>query len=184
MAKHLSLEDIDESVQPKIYTQDYSSKPIIEDVKIVTLKNYVGDEGDFSEIMRFKENGELDSIPGFKIAQINRTRVFAGSIKAWHIHFKQDEIWYVPPHSHLFVGLWDVRKASKTFNQTMRINLGGTASHFLYIPKGVAHGSANFTNKPIELFYFVNETFNAHNPDEQRIPWNSIGIEFWTPLKD
>ncbi len=180
----MTLDDIDDEVRTKVYTQKYGHGNAIEGVKIVPLKNSISDEGDFSEIMRFKNDGELEAIPGFKIAQINRTRVFANSIKAWHIHFKQDEIWYIPPEFHLFVGLWDIRKKSPTNKQTMRINLGGTLSHFLYIPHGVAHGSANFSNKPIELFYFVNQQFDVQDPDEKRIPWDSVGTDFWTPEKD
>ena len=44
MDKALTLDDIDEKSQGNIYTQDYSAKPTIEGVKIVPVKNFVGDK--------------------------------------------------------------------------------------------------------------------------------------------
>ena len=183
MAKDLIIDDLEDSINKKIYSQDYSTKPIIEGVQLVELKNYTGDEGDFTEVMKFV-NGHLENIPDFSVTQINRTLLFEGSVKAWHLHLKQDEIWYVAPMFHLFVGLWDIRKNSKTCNQTMRVNLGGSDSHYLYIPRGVAHGSANFSNEDVNLFYLVNQTFNRENPDELRISWDALGAEFWSPQRD
>lgn len=184
MDKALSIEDIDEKIRNKVYSQDYGSKTTIEDVKIIDLVKHVGEEGDFAEIIRVDNNGEVEQIPGFKIAQINRTRLFAGSIKAWHLHFNQDELWYLVPTGHLIVGLWDVRKNSNTVNVTMRIPLGAGLSRLLYIPRGVAHGSVNITNEAVELFYFTNSKFDINNPDEKRINWDFLGKDFWMPEKD
>ncbi len=180
----MDINDIDDEIKSHLYTQDYSSMLQIEGVKIIPIKSSVGDEGDFSEILRLSDEGELEGIPGFKIAQINRTHLFAGSIKAWHVHFSQNEIWYLPPNSQLMVGLWDIRKESSTLNKTMRVNLGGGSSQLLLIPSGVAHGSAVYSNKPVDLFYFVNQKFNINDPDEKRIPWDYLGKEFWSPERD
>jgi len=181
---NLALDDIEETIKTKIYNQSYEKAKEIEGVKIIKLRHLVADEGDFAEIMRLNPNGELEGLPGFKIAQINRTRLFSGSVKAWHVHFKQNEIWYVPQSFQLFVGLWDTRKNSPTANAKMRINLGGGDSRLLYIPNGVAHGSMNLSNQPVELFYFVDQQFNITSPDEKRIPWQAAGHEFWTPERD
>ncbi len=183
MAKALTLEDINEQSRGKIYTQDYNESSQIEGVKLIELKNYISEEGDFSEVIRL-ENGEIESLPDFKLAQINRTRLFPGSIKAWHLHLKQDEIWYIPPMEDLFVGLWDIREKSSTNTKTQRVCLGGGKSLLLYIPRGVAHGSANFTKKDVNLFYLVNVGFDKKNPDEMRIPWDSAGADFWKPERD
>lgn len=184
MQKNFSLNDVDEKIKEKISTQNYSAKRIIEGVKIINLKNNVGEAGDFSEILRIDENNELETLPGFKIRQINRTKLLPKGIKAWHLHFEQEELWYINPRDHLFVGLWDIRKNSSTNGVTMRVNLGGGTSQLLLIPKGVAHGSANFSEKPIELYYFANQRFNRENPDEKRIKWDILGSEFWSPIKD
>ncbi|OGH18082.1 MAG: hypothetical protein A3F31_03740 [Candidatus Levybacteria bacterium RIFCSPHIGHO2_12_FULL_38_12] len=156
----------------------------MEGVKIVPLEIYLAEDGDFAEVVRINENGKLEQVPGFKLAQVNRTRLNPGSLKAWHLHLKQDEIWYVIPTGLLFVGLWDIRKDSPTNGVTMRIVLGGGKSSLLFIPQGVAHGSANFSHEEVHLFYFVNKQFNLNNPDEHRIPWDSKGADFWTPERD
>jgi len=178
-----NYEFIDE-VSNSVYAQDYSSKGKIDGVQIIDINRFVTDEGDFSEIIRLNENGELLAVPGFKLAQINRTRIFPNSVKAWHVHKRQDEIWYTSPYNQLFVGLWDVRKGSPTENTTMRISLGGGKSQLLYIPQGVAHGNANFSNTQTELFYFVTQQFNLQEPDELRIHWDAKGKDFWIPERD
>lgn len=184
MAQDLTLADIDEQVKGKVYPQDYSKKDSIENVKIITLTHYPGEEGDFGEIIKLNSNGELLEVPGFRLAQMNRTHLYSGSIKAWHLHFKQDEIWYLPPNYDLFVGLWDVRKNSSTNGNLMRLVMGGGKPELLFIPRGVAHGSANFTNKDLDLFYLVTAHFNMKNPDELRIPWDAAGADFWEPKRD
>ncbi len=184
MTKTLTLADIEDNIQPKIYTQNYNFDTHIEGVKIIKLTNHIGEEGDFSEIMKLNSTGEVKEVPGFKLEQINRTKLSPKSVKAWHLHFKQDEIWYIAPPYHVFVGLWDVRKSAKTVGKTMRIGLGGGESRLLYIPRGVAHGSANFSYEPVQLYYFTNEAFDPDNPDEKRINWDALGPEFWQPARD
>jgi dTDP-4-dehydrorhamnose 3,5-epimerase len=172
-----------QEAQDALYLQDYSPKSKIQGVEFIPVRNFPSDEGDFSEVLRLNDDGGLELKPDFHLAQINRTKSFPGSIKAWHAHFRQDEMWYVSPWEHLFVGLWDLRKDSPTANQRMRVILGAGQSQLLYIPKGVAHGSANFSGKQLELFYFVNQRFNLQDPDEKRIPWDTIA-DFWTPERD
>lgn len=180
----LTFEDIDEKVRPAVYTQDYSSQPLIEGVKLVELKNTDGEEGGFSELMRLNKSWECEQLSGFRVAQINRSSQFPGSIKAWHLHLAQDELWYVPQESHLLAGLWDIRKGSKTLGKTNRVVLGGSTDRLLYIPRGVAHGSVNFSNNLGIIIYFMNSQFDIKNPDERRIPWDTLGADFWKPERD
>jgi len=182
--KQINLEDIAEDIRPTIYTQDYSKDDHIDDVKVITLKNHPGEDGDFCELLKLNIDAEVEGLTGFKLVQINRAKLNPRSIKAWHLHFKQDEMWYVVPDDHLFVGLWDVRKNSRTNGRNMRMILGGGESRLLFIPRGVAHGSANFLERPVDMFYFVNKKFDINNPDEKRIKWDALGNEFWSPLKD
>ncbi|HVT01076.1 MAG TPA: dTDP-4-dehydrorhamnose 3,5-epimerase family protein [Patescibacteria group bacterium] len=183
MSDSLSINDIDEKVKGNVYVQDYSSKPKITGVKIIPVKNFVGEDGDFSEIIRMKD-GTVAGIEDFKIEQINRSRLLPNSIKGWHMHYNQEDVWYLPPSDSLLVGLWDLRKNSDSSGVSIKIPLGGGQSSLLYIPRGVAHGMVNVSGAPIDLFYFVNQQFNLENPDEQRIPWDSLGADFWTPARD
>lgn len=180
----LNKKGLIDTISSFIQVADYSSDKIIEGVKFISLVNYPADDGDLSEIFRITQSGAIESFSDFKIAQLNRIRHNTGAVKAWHIHLNQDEIWYISPYDHLFVGLWDVRKKSQTANLTMRIILGGAVSSLLFIPKEVAHGSANFTERPVDLYSMANNHFNPQKPDEIRVPWDAIGKQFWEPLKD
>lgn len=184
MSNSLTIENIDSKIRQKIYQQDYSPGAIIEGVKIVSLKNYVSEDGDFSELIRIGVNKELENFSGFSLAQINRSRLEPNTIKGWHLHFRQDEIWYVSPSDRIFAGIWDVRESSKTKGLTMRLILGAGNVQLLFIPKGVAHGSVNFAGQAVELLYFVNQAFDINNPDEKRIVWDALGGEFWIPKRD
>lgn len=184
MSKDLSLKDISSDIVDKVYPMDYSPKNQLDGVKIIQLKTFLSEEGDFGEIMRLNHKAEFKDIPKFSVAQINRTMLLPGSVKAWHLHLKQDEIWFAMPSAHLLVGLWDVRKNSRTSGGTTRIILDGGHSQLLYIPRGVAHGSLNLANEPAQLFYFVNRQFDINNPDEERVPWDAKGESFWKPQGD
>lgn len=180
----LTMDDLSDSIKANVYVQDYSAKSAIDGVKIIPVKNFVGEDGDFSEVLRLGQNGEIADLPDFKIAQINRSRLTPRSIKAWHIHLNQDDLWYLPPSNTLFVGLWDLRKNSPTHDTTMRITLGAGQSNLLFIPKGVAHGMKNTSKKDINLFYFVNQQFNLQDPDEKRLKWDAKGADFWETPKE
>ncbi|MFA6005391.1 MAG: dTDP-4-dehydrorhamnose 3,5-epimerase [Patescibacteria group bacterium] len=180
MDKH----DLGALLQKKLYVQSYEKKPVIEGVKVVPLTNFVGEEGDFGEVLRLAQNGDIAEFPNFHIRQISRTSMFPKAIKAWHLHFKQDEVWFVLPTSHLVVGLWDTRTNSPTNDIKMRLSCGYGKSYLIFIPHGVAHGCANFSNRAAELFYFMNEQFDKDKPDENRLPYTSAGESFWTPERD
>lgn len=184
MVKDLSSNDVAPKIKDKVYSMDYKTKNQIDGVKILTLKTFISEEGDFGEIIRLNYRGEFEDIPNFSVAQVNRTTLLPGSIKAWHLHFRQDEMWFVIPSGQVLVGLWDVRKNSRTTDAIMRVVLGGGHSKLLFIPKGVAHGSLNISSQSTELFYFVNKHFDANDSDEKRIPWDAKGKEFWKPQGD
>lgn len=184
MNNSLTIDDINDQFKSKIYAQDYSDKPVIDGVKLLPLPLHVSEDGDFSELVRIDKNGDIDGLPGFKLEQINRTRLTGRIIKAWHIHFVQDEIWYVNPEAHILIGLFDARKDSPTTGLVMRFIMGGGKSQLLYIPKGVAHGSANLLDEPCIIWYFINKQFDPNKPDEMRLPWDTLGATFWEPKRD
>lgn len=184
MSRSLSLDDIDKSTRNKIVTRNYNQKSMIMGVRLIEITNNVEEDGDFSELFRLDSKGELLSISGFKLAQLNRTKLNPQSIKAWHLHLKQDVVWYIAPSDTLQVGIWDIRKNSKTKGQKMKIILGGGNSHLLFIPKGVAHGSYNNQTTSIHLYYLTNTMFDSKNPDEKRIEEDYDETEFWTKTSD
>lgn len=180
---HLSPSDIVPEAQAKLGLENYS-KPSIEGVQRLPLNNFVGEQGDFCEVLRLNEAGELQNLPGFKLRQINRSLLYPNTIKAWHLHFKQNEIWFVPPHSTLMLGLHDARQNSPTQGTTLRLTLGAGRSEMILIPKGVAHGLMTLSQENTHLLYLVDQQFNLEEPDEHRLPWDYLGAEFWTPEKN
>src|SRR3972149_7096929 len=99
--KKLTLDDVLVRLKQQVFVQDYSKKKVIDGVKIVDIKRLVGEDGTFEELIRFNKDGKLDEFPGFEIKQINRSRILSGAIKAWHIHFNQEDVWYVSPDDHM-----------------------------------------------------------------------------------
>lgn len=180
----LTKSDIAKEYQHFMFVQDYSKKPVIEGVQIKEVKVFVSEDGDFSELARLTPEGKLEGFPDFSLRQISRSKVLPQAVKAWHFHLKQDEIQTVLPADKLFIGLWDLREKSPTKGQTMRLSFGGGKAHYLYIPKGVAHGYMNPYEKAATVIYFVTEQFTIEDPDEFRMPWDSMGSEFWRIPKE
>jgi dTDP-4-dehydrorhamnose 3,5-epimerase-like enzyme len=180
---HLTLQDLNSAAQDTLGLEDYSKKSL-EGVQKIALPAFPNDQGDFSELARLNEMGELQAVPGFKLRQINRSTIFTGAIKAWHLHFKQNEIWCVAPAFSLTVGLYDARQNSATQGQSLKVTIGGGKAELLLIPKGVAHGFMNVSGETVQLIYLVDQQFNLEDPDERRLPWDFLGAEFWTPEKN
>ncbi len=66
------------------------------------------------------------SLRDLSIRQINYySEIEPGVIRAFHLHGRQTDAWYVPPSDPLLVVLVDVRKGSRTEAVTHRLVLGG-----------------------------------------------------------
>ena len=179
MLKPLSKTAIGEEFNNELSVQDYTKKPTIEGVQLINLNVFMDDGGALAEIVRFDDQGGLQLIPEFKVKQSTFSQVLPGVIKAFHLHYNQEDVWFVLPYDRLLIGLFDARKDSPTYKQQMRFVMGAGKAQILYIPRGVAHGMANPYDKPANMVYFVNQCFNAEKPDELRLPWDSLGDDFW-----
>lgn len=172
----LTIDSIAQELRQNVSDQAKNSQ-VIDGVKIFQLKSHKTEDGSFSELLRFSDNGTLELLPDFQIAQINRSVMLPNTVKAWHFHFAQDEVWNVSAKSHILLGLWDVRENSPTKNAVMRIPL--THEGLVYIPRGVAHGVANLLTHAVEILYFVNNKYDPEAPDEKRFAWDLKGKDFW-----
>ncbi|MBK9141841.1 MAG: dTDP-4-dehydrorhamnose 3,5-epimerase family protein [Candidatus Melainabacteria bacterium] len=181
--KPLTKEAIGQDYAKDLSIQDYKSKTLIEGVQIIPLNLFVDDGGCLAEIVRLDDSGNLEAIPDFKVKQSTFSQMLPGTIKAFHLHYNQEDVWFVMPYDRILVGLFDARKDSPTYNKTMRFVLGAGKAQILYIPRGVAHGLANVGQKPASMIYFVNQQFDANAPDEHRLPWDSLGADFWEVKK-
>lgn len=184
----VSLEPLDKHSIGREYVndlsvQDYAKRPTIDGVQIIQLPLFLDDGGALAEIVRLDENGNLQLIPEFKVRQSTFSQMLPGVIKAFHLHYNQEDVWFVMPYDRLLIGLFDARKDSPTYNKNMRFVMGGGRAQILYIPRGVAHGLANIWSQPANMIYFVNQRFDGEHPDEHRLPWDSLGEDFWQLTK-
>jgi dTDP-4-dehydrorhamnose 3,5-epimerase len=169
-----------ERYRAAVSTQSYASRPRIEGVQLIDLSLFSDEGGDFCEVTRFLEDGRLSHLPGYRPAQISYSLMEPGTIKAFHLHRNQDDLWFVPPGDRLLIGLLDVREGSATRDLSMRLVLGAGKARLLFVPRGVAHGVANLSPRPASVIYFVTQAFDAQNPDEHRLPYDLLGPDFWT----
>lgn len=168
------------AIRDEVSPQDYSPKPRIDGVKLIELKRFVDDGGSLTELLRLDPDAEAETITFCLLGgQINHSEIEPGAIKAWHLHFGQIDVWFVPPRYRLLVGLWDLREGSPTENDRMRLVLGAGRAQLLVIPPGVAHGCANLSQEPVDLIYLMDRQFAPVDTDELRIPWDALGEEFW-----
>jgi dTDP-4-dehydrorhamnose 3,5-epimerase len=179
MPERLSPEEIGPDYRPSLSTQEYAKKTPIDGVRILDLRHMVDDGGSFAELIRLDEQGRLLQIPEFQVRQSSYSLLLPGAVKAFHLHYSQEDLWFVPPTDRLLMGLVDVRGGSPTYKQTMRFVLGASKAQLVYIPRGVAHGCANLGNVPATIVYFVNQHFDVNDPDERRLPWDILGADFW-----
>ncbi len=177
--KPLSIKNLDPDYSEQIFTQNYAKKPSIDGVQVVPLNVFGAEDGFFLEVARLTDKGMLKSFPDFNVRQLSYSSVLPGGIKAWHVHFKQEDVWFIPPDSHVILGLCDLRKDSPTCKNTMKLVLGNHKAQLVLIPRGVAHGCSNVTKNPITMIYFTNEEFNVEDPDEHRLPWDFLEADFW-----
>ena len=160
--------------------QDYSAQPMIDGVELVPLRRFNDDGGSMTELGRLTDGG-LDGLDGFQARQINYSVMEPQAIKAFHLHKRQTDVWFVPPSDKILLVLGDVRKNSPTKGLVKRIVLGDGNSRLVRIPPGVAHGCKNLRfADPSVIIYFVDVQFSVdEHCDEGRIPWDFFGPEVW-----
>ena len=180
--KDLKKADLLAKARAAYSVQSYGKVPTIEGVILKDLRCFVDDGGYFLELDRLNE-GVSQHFPAAVTRQVSYSQVLPGAIKAFHLHFKQDDIWFVPSHERLLVVLSDQRANSPTRNHKMRLVMGAGTSRLLFIPRGIAHGGANIWTAPASIIYFVNQQFNSEQPDEGRLPWDFFGADVWDMSK-
>lgn len=182
MKEPLKLTDIHPDYREKVSQQDYSPKDKIEGVDFIDLPHFVDDGGTFIEVARLTD-GIHDWVPGTAVEQVSFSEMLPGVVKAFHLHFNQEDVWFVPPGSRMMIGLHDARENSSTAGNTMRFVAGAGKAKLIRIPRGVAHGVRNIDDKTGYIFYFVSQKFSPVDTDERRLPWDFLGSEFWEITK-
>lgn len=153
---------------------------MIEGVKIKNLKVH----------QDIPDRKDADEKPGFlmevlrdddgllkKFGQTTFTVAYQGTIKAFHYHKKQDDLWFVATGKAMIV-LHDIRKDSSSKGETQVIMAGTNDYKLILIPAGVVHGYKVISKEPVLLFYHTTQSYNAENPDEERLAFDDPEIGF------
>jgi dTDP-4-dehydrorhamnose 3,5-epimerase len=166
------------------HLQSYGAVSTIEGVRVVELKRHADDGGSMTELARLVE-GRPEALGDFTVRQVNYSEMAPGALKAFHLHQRQTDVWYVPPADRLLVVLLDVRARSRTEGARMRLVLGNGASRLLAIPPGVAHGVRNLGTETARIIYFTDVHFSPEPSacDEGRLPWDFAGADVWEITK-
>jgi dTDP-4-dehydrorhamnose 3,5-epimerase len=176
---------LSEDARTRLSRQSYAPRTPIPGVALSEVSVARSADGLFAEIARVGDGGAIQGAEGCRPVQWNWSLLQPGAVKAWHLHFKQDDLFIVPPDATLFVGLVDLRQATQSGAEArptpQSYILGAGRCHRLLIPHGVAHGVANLGTAPQALLYAVTEFFTAdpERTDEWRLPWNHFGADFW-----
>ena len=169
-----------DSAQSAYGVQDYSAKPTIEGLEIHELRRFNDDGGAMTELGRL-DSGKLQGVEGFEVRQVNYSVMDPGVTKAFHLHKRQTDVWYIPPSDKGLMVVADVRAGSPTEGVVQRIVLGDSRSRLVRIPPGVAHGIMALTvGRPTVIIYFVDVQFSTdEHCDEGRLPWDHFGAGVW-----
>jgi dTDP-4-dehydrorhamnose 3,5-epimerase len=176
----LDLMDLSRDAKRAFSLQAYGPSTIIEGVALTPLARHADDGGSMTELARLAD-GRAEGVEGFTVRQINYSEMAPGTIKAFHLHVRQTDVWYVPPGDRMLVVLLDVRQGSRTEGARMRVVLGDGSSRLLRIPPGVAHGVRNLATITGRVIYFTDVHFSAEpsSCDEGRLPWDYAGADVW-----
>lgn len=143
---------------------------MIDGVMIKELKRWPDERGFFEELIR-----KTDPFFAEGFAQLSRSSMVDGVVKAWHVHKTQIDWWYCLKGT-LKAALHDLRDGSPTKGQTQEVLMGeGGQDIILKIPCGVAHG-LKVLEGPADLVYVTSSIYNKE--EEGRIAYDDPTIGY------
>jgi dTDP-4-dehydrorhamnose 3,5-epimerase len=145
--------------------------PRIRDVRLRDLTPRPDNRGWLVELLRI----DLPGFAGFgQLYQVNNFQ--PGSARAFHMHLRQDEYFFVSGGTIQFV-LVDERPDSATAGQLDVIVMSAERPQSLYVPRGVQHGSMALVDGS-QITAVTSEPYDADDPDEVRLPADHYG-DLW-----
>ena len=149
---------------------------MIEGIKVKKLTPHADERGCLTEILR--SDDELFE----RFGQIYVSLNYPGVIRAWHYHKKQDDFWAVVKGMVKAV-LYDLREDSPTKGEVQEVFLGEQNPVLLKIPVGVMHGYKTIGVEPSLLINLPTDPYNAAEPDEYRMPYDTSEIPYDWEIK-
>jgi len=144
---------------------------MIDGVRIKKLDGHADERGCLTEILR--SDDEVFERFGQMYVSLN----YPGVIRAWHYHKKQADLFAVV-RGMAKVVLYDSREESPTKGELNEFFLGEQNMILLRVPPGVVHGYKTIGAEPSLLLNIPTEPYNAAEPDEYRLPYNTEEIPY------
>lgn len=130
---------------------------LIEGVQTKYLPTHTDQRGFLREVIRV-----TDDFFGEGFGQWSHILMYADVTKAWHVHTKQVDWWYVTS-GVIEVALCDLRPDSPTYKDFNKFLMGDNQPPMvLKIPTGVAHGCKALTE--VQMSYI---TSRVYDPDDE-----------------
>ncbi len=143
---------------------------MIQGVEFKPLVTHADERGFFRELIRIE-----DPIFNEGFGQWSHTKTYTGAAKAWHVHERQVDWWYVAIGT-IKVALYDLRPSSPSHGCLDEFLMGESyGAQILKIPPGVAHGY-RVLEGPAHLFYITSHVYDPG--DEGRIPHDDPRIGY------
>ncbi len=147
-----------------------TSDAFIDGVVLKDLVTHPDERGYFRELIRSTDDFFAEGFGQWSCSRMN-----TGVVKAWHLHRRQVDWWYVPM-GNLKAVMHDLREDSPTRGQTQEVLLGDAYSpRVLRIPPGLAHG-CRVLEGPCLLFYITSRVYDPD--DEIRMAHDDPGIGY------
>jgi dTDP-4-dehydrorhamnose 3,5-epimerase len=141
----------------------------------------------------------LAELPG----QVNASVMYAGVVKAWHRHARQDDHWVVLA-GDLKVGLFNTNEsalvaelrlagAPPATERVVPVDVAPGKGKALYIgehqpgalriPAGLWHGGVAVGGRDALLLYYVTQKYDSQRPDEERESWDRFPFSWVAEFK-
>jgi len=153
----------------------------IQGPKLLQLKAFADQRGFFVE--RYKKQAFVDAGIPYDFVQDN----FSTSRSAAHrgIHYQYDR-----PQGKLVTAtrgqvldvIVDLRKSSPTCGEHIAVEIDGAEPKWLWVPAGFAHGFFVLGNDSADVFYKVDNYYNAQG--EGGILWSDTALKIPWPSRD
>lgn len=150
-----------------------SSPDLIAGVRIETAALWPDDRGYFLELSRLGTGLSRDY--PLHTTQASAAVSFPGTIKAFHFHKHQHDLWTVVK-GMLQVALVDLRPGSATWGRKNTLYIGTLRPWQLLVPPGVGHGYKVIGSEEAILVYLTDRHYDP--ADEGRIPYNNPRIQY------
>lgn len=145
----------------------------LEGVKVISLNKTPDERGYFVEAAR---RDWIDLFGKEWISQANLSYSYPGIIRGWHRHARDQIDYFLVLEGAMKIVAYDGEPKSRTYSRLLEIIATDQIIQMVRIPGHYWHGTKTIGDRPSLTMYYVNNTYDYAQPDEERKPWNDPSI--------